>query len=82
MVPKALAEPGSEHGDYYIFRDEPNNWTSVFGGSAWKYCGTETICIAPLLQETERSELGDLNCREIIAAIRWWLEESTAPGCD
>ena len=23
--------------DYYIFRDKPTEWTSVFGGSAWKY---------------------------------------------
>lgn len=23
--------------DYYIWRDEPNNWESFFGGSAWEY---------------------------------------------
>ena len=23
--------------DWYIWRDQPNNWTSAFGGSAWKY---------------------------------------------
>lgn len=23
--------------DYYIWRDQPNNWGSVFGGSAWQY---------------------------------------------
>src|SRR5215210_4709726 len=25
----------SEHPDWYIWRDEPNNWLSAFGGSAW-----------------------------------------------
>jgi alpha-glucosidase len=24
-----------EHPDYYLWRDAPNNWVSVFGGSAW-----------------------------------------------
>lgn len=23
--------------DYYIWKDQPNNWGSVFGGSAWQY---------------------------------------------
>lgn len=30
----------SKHGpyaDYYIWRDEPNNWGASFGGSCWKY---------------------------------------------
>ena len=26
-----------KYQDYYIFRDQPNNWRSFFGGSAWKY---------------------------------------------
>jgi alpha-glucosidase len=25
----------TEHPDWYIWRDEPNNWLSAFGGSAW-----------------------------------------------
>ena len=33
---KALA--GDErYSDYYIWKDEPNNWTSLFAGSAWRY---------------------------------------------
>lgn len=32
----ALAsKPGSPERDRYIFRDEPNNWESVFGGPGW-----------------------------------------------
>ena len=29
------AEPGSPERDRYVFRDEPTDWQSVFGGSAW-----------------------------------------------
>jgi len=29
------AGPGSPERERYIFRDEPNDWRSVFGGSAW-----------------------------------------------
>jgi alpha-glucosidase len=29
------AGPGSPERARYLFRDEPNNWRSVFGGSAW-----------------------------------------------
>ena len=29
------APPGSPERDLFIFRDEPNNWPSFFGGSAW-----------------------------------------------
>ena len=74
---KALAEPGSKYGDYYIFRDEPNNWTSVFGGSAWKYCPERKQYVLHLFSGKQN----DLNWenpelrREIIAMIRWWLEK-------
>lgn len=38
---KALEEPNGEYGKYYIIQEgkdgkEPNNWRSIFGGSAWE----------------------------------------------
>ncbi|MGX2950476.1 alpha,alpha-phosphotrehalase [Ursidibacter sp. B-7004-1] len=30
-------DPSSEYHDYYIWREEPTNWQSKFGGSAWKW---------------------------------------------
>ena len=27
----------TEKPDYYVWADEPNNWVSLFGGSAWEY---------------------------------------------
>lgn len=38
---KALKNPDGEYGKYYIIKEgkdgkEPNNWRSIFGGSAWE----------------------------------------------
>lgn len=38
---KALQDPHGEYGNYYVFREgkdgnPPNNWRSIFGGSAWE----------------------------------------------
>ena len=30
-------DPNSEYHDYYIWREQPTNWQSKFGGSAWKW---------------------------------------------
>ncbi|RIY34759.1 alpha,alpha-phosphotrehalase [Psittacicella gerlachiana] len=30
-------DPASPYHDYYIWRPEPNNWQSKFGGSAWEW---------------------------------------------
>ena len=74
---KALAEPHSKYGEYYIFRDEPNNWTSIFGGSAWKYCPERQQYVLHLFSEKQVDlnwENPDLR-RDLIAMIRWWLEK-------
>lgn len=34
---QARSSKNSPYRDYYIWRDEPTNWESKFGGSAWKY---------------------------------------------
>lgn len=30
-------DPDSKYHDYYIWREQPTNWQSKFGGSAWKW---------------------------------------------
>ena len=32
---EALKDPNSKYRNYYHFKDQPNNWTSFFSGSAW-----------------------------------------------
>jgi len=74
---KALTEPRAKYAGYYIFRDEPNNWSSVFGGSAWKYCPERKQYVLHLFSEKQIDlnwENPDLR-RDIIGMIRWWLEK-------
>jgi glycosidase len=67
-----------EHPDWYIWRDEPNNWLSAFGGSAW----------APLdgrwYLHSFYPEQADLDWRnpEVVAAmqdvLRFWIDRGAA----
>ena len=63
-----------EHPDWYIWRDEPNNWLSAFGGSAWSRLGDRWYL------HSFYPEQPDLDWRnpEVVAAMqdvfRFWLE--------
>ena len=74
---KAIHEPTSKYGDYYIFRDQPNNWTSFFSGSAWNYVEERQQYALHLFSKKQM----DLNWEneavreEIQEMVRWWLEK-------
>ncbi|MBF6639219.1 alpha-glucosidase [Rouxiella silvae] len=68
--------------DWYIWRDgkkgaEPNNWESIFNGSAWKYSATRGQYFLHLFSERQP----DLNwenpeVREAVyTMMRWWLDK-------
>jgi alpha-glucosidase len=63
-----------EHPDWYIWRDEPNNWSTAFGGSAWTKLGDRFYL------HSFYPEQPDLDWRnpEVVAAMqdvfRFWLE--------
>jgi alpha-glucosidase len=67
-----------EHPDWYIWRDEPNNWLSAFGGSAWSPLNGRYYL------HSFYPEQPDLDWRnpEVIAAmqdvLRFWLERGVA----
>ena len=62
-----------EHPDWYIWADEPNNWTAAFGGSTWEPFGGRYYL------HSFYPEQPDLDWRnpEVIAAmqdvLRFWL---------
>ena len=67
-----------EHPHWYIWRDEPNNWLSAFGGSAWSSLNGRYYL------HSFYPEQPDLDWRneDVIAAmqdaLRFWIERGAA----
>ena len=72
----------NEKSDYYIWRDpkdgkEPNNWASVFGGSAWEYVPQRGQYYYHLFSRKQP----DLNWatpqlrEEIFSMMEWWVKK-------
>lgn len=63
--------------DWYIWRDRPNNWVSLFGGSAWTWDNARRQYYLHLFLK----EQPDLNWRnpevqgEILRIMQFWLEK-------
>ena len=68
--------------DYYIWKEgkegnEPNNWGSIFGGSAWQYDETTNMYYLHLFSKKQP----DLNWenekvrKEIYSMMNWWLDK-------
>lgn len=67
--------------DWYIWRDakngkEPNNWESIFGGSAWQWdAGTEQYFMHLFSSKQPDLNWDNLQMREAVyQMIRWWLD--------
>ena len=73
---KAIKEPESKYGDYYIFKDKPNNWISFFSGSAWNYIEERNQYALHLFSKKQM----DLNWEnadvrdEIAQMVKGWLQ--------
>lgn len=63
--------------DFYIWRDQPNNWESKFGGSAWKYDGKTGQYYLHLFDESQ----ADLNWENenvrhhVFDMMRFWFDK-------
>lgn len=74
---EALHKKDSKYRKYYFFKEEPNNWTSFFGGSAWNYYEDANLYGLHLFSSKQM----DLNWenenlrQDMIEMIRWWLEK-------
>jgi oligo-1,6-glucosidase len=72
----ALSEPNGPYRDFYHWKDAPNNWPSIFGGSAWSKPKGDSQYYLHLFDKTQ----ADLNwsnpaVREAIYdALRFWLD--------
>lgn len=74
---EAKEDKNSPYRNYYIWRDEKNNWQSKFGGPAWKYDEKTGQYFLHLFDETQ----ADLNWEneklreEVYDMMRFWLEK-------
>ncbi|MFP3412283.1 alpha,alpha-phosphotrehalase [Bacillus sp. SIMBA_074] len=74
---EASKDKNSPYREYYIWRDEKNNWQSKFGGSAWKYDEKTGQYFLHLFDETQ----ADLNWEneklreEVYDMMRFWLNK-------
>lgn len=79
---KSRQNPAGRYRDYYVWKGgkngaEPNNWGSVFGGSAWKYDESAGKYYLHLFAEKQP----DLNWenpdvrKDIYRMMTWWLEK-------
>ncbi|PGM59965.1 alpha,alpha-phosphotrehalase [Bacillus cereus] len=74
---EAKEDKNSPYRNYYIWRDEKNNWQSKFGGSAWKYDEKTEQYFLHLFDETQ----ADLNWEnerlreEVYDMMRFWLDK-------
>ncbi|AGH39096.1 Trehalose-6-phosphate hydrolase [Bibersteinia trehalosi USDA-ARS-USMARC-189] len=70
-------DPQSEYHDYYIWRENPTNWQSKFGGSAWKWSDKAQKYYLHLFAP----EQADLNWenpalrQELFDICRFWAEK-------
>ncbi|GAA0737461.1 alpha-glucosidase [Clostridium oceanicum] len=68
--------------DWYIWKDgkdekEPNNWESIFKGSAWKYdCDTKQYFLHLFSEKQPDLNWKNENMRkELYKMINWWLDK-------
>lgn len=78
----ALKDENSPYKDYYIWRDgdentPPNNWDSIFSGSAWNYYPEKKQWALHLFSKKQMDfnwENENLR-RDLYDMINWWLEK-------
>lgn len=83
---KACEDPYGPYGKYFYIKEykdekEPNNWRSVFGGSAWeKLTGHDDLCYLHFFakQQPDLNWENPLLREEIYRMVNWWLDKGLA----
>jgi alpha-glucosidase len=63
-----------EHPDWYIWRDEPNNWLSAFGGSAWTRLGDRYYLHSFYPEQPDLDWRNPEVVRAMQGVLSFWLE--------
>ena len=64
----------AEHPERYLWRDEPNNWVSVFGGSAWTRRDDRFYYHAYLPEQPDLNWRREDVRRAMLDVLRFWCE--------
>lgn len=77
---KALADPDSEEAGYFWFREShgapPNNWRSMFGGSAWENVGGDRWYMHLFSKKQPDLNWGNPVLRQkLYDMINYWLDK-------
>ena len=81
LVPNhtSIAHPWwTEHPDYYTWAQRPNNWESIFGGSAWKRVGDRYYLHLFLETQPDLNWWNPAVADEFDAILRFWLDRGVA----
>jgi trehalose-6-phosphate hydrolase len=77
---EARKSKDNPYREYYIWRDEPNNWQSKFGGNAWEYDEETGQYYLHLFDKTQ----ADLNWEneevrnEVYKMMKYWAEKGVS----
>lgn len=81
----AVSDPESPYRDFYIIRRgqnglPPNNWRSMFGGSAWERIGdsNDYYLHAFAVQQPDLNWENPLTRRQLYEIIHWWMDRGVS----
>ena len=65
------------YSDYYIWKDNPNNWGSCFGGSAWEWCEDrqQYYLHAFAVKQPDLNWDNPKVRAEVFKMMNWWCEK-------
>lgn len=81
---EALLNPDSDKRDYYFFREgkdgkEPNNWISLFGGSAWTLVDKNTYSLNLFTPQQKDLNWANPKVREgMQEVLRFWFNKGVS----
>ncbi|PKM64536.1 MAG: glucohydrolase [Firmicutes bacterium HGW-Firmicutes-20] len=81
---KALESPDSPYRDYYFFRKgkdgkEPNNWISLFGGSAWTKVSEDEYVLTMFAEQQVDLNWENPEVRDGVADVmKFWLKRGVS----
>ena len=73
---KACLDGDPKYRDYYIIKDQPNNWTSWFSGPAWRKIDDNHYALHLFAEKQIDLNFDNPNVRdEVVEIVKFWLDK-------